>query len=393
MTVTTKGARRRLAMMGLSLGAALLSQPAAAQDGAWSLAATYTADVAGPVAGGASRTGRFLDNLLIEGDLDLDKAVGWTGASAHISLLNNSGGAPNDIAGTLQGIDNIEVARPRGKVYEAWLQQDFGRASVRAGLYDLNSEFYTTDAAGLLISPAFGVGSELAATGPNGPSIFPSTALAVRFKLAPSDTTYVQAALLNAHAGVIGDPDGVDTAFDDGGLLIAEAGWTGRGKVALGAWRYTRRQDDVLEVDAAGDPVARTALGAYLLAEQPLRGAEGEVRAVSGFLRLGVSDGDTTPFKGGAQAGLLMTQVFAGRPDSALSLGVAHGGLSGKFRQVLAGGGTSPAAAETILELTYADRAAPRLTLQPSLQYLIRPGGDRDADPAVILALRVSIDL
>ncbi|WP_249778357.1 carbohydrate porin [Phenylobacterium glaciei] len=393
MTVTTMGARRRLTLLGLGLGAALLSQPAAAQDSAWTLAATYTADVAGPVSGGASQAGKVLDNLLIEADLDLDKALGWTGATAHVSLLNNSGGAPNDIAGTLQGIDNIEVTRPRAKVYEAWVQQDVGKASVRAGLYDLNSEFYTTDAAGLLISPAFGIGSELAATGPNGPSIFPSTALALRVRLVPSDATYVQAAVLNAHAGVIGDPDGVDTAFDDGGLLIAEAGWTGRGKVAVGAWGYTKKQEDILDLDAAGDPVQRTATGVYLLVEQPLNGAQGDVRAVAGFLRLGVSDGDTTPFKGGGQAGLLMTQVFAGRPDSALSLGVAYGGLSDKFQQTLTAGGVSAESSESTIELTYADKVAPRLTLQPSVQYVIHPGGDRDADPALVLALRVSIDL
>jgi porin len=392
MTVTAIGARR-LAILGMSLAALAVSRPALAQEGAWTLAATYTADVAGPVSGGASQAGKFLDNLMIEADLDLDKAAGWTGASAHVSLLNNAGGAPNDIAGILQGINNIEVSRPRGKVYEAWLQQDFGRASVRAGLYDLNSEFYATDAAGLLIAPPFGIGSELAATGPNGPSIFPSTALALRLRLATSDTTYVQAVALNALAGTIGDPGGVDTRFDHGALLAAEAGWTGRGKVALGAWRYTKDQDDILDIDAAGDPVRRVAAGAYLLVEQPLNGAQGDLRAVAGFLRLGVSDGDTTSFKGGGQAGLLVTQVFAGRPDSALSLGVAYGGLSDKFQQTLAASGVAAAGSESTLELTYADKAAPRLTLQPSVQYVVHPGGDRDADPAVVLTLRVSIDL
>ena len=392
MTVTTMGGRR-LALLGLAFGAALLSQPAFAQDSAWALAATYTADVAGPISGGASQAGRFLDNLMIEGDLDLDKAIGWAGATAHLSLLNNSGGAPNDLAGTLQGINNIEVTRPRGKVYEAWLQQDFGRASVRAGLYDLNSEFYTTDASGLLIAPPFGIGSELAATGPNGPSIFPSTALGLRVRIAPSDATYIQAAAINAKAGALGDPGGVNTDFDDGVLLAAEAGWTRRGKVAVGLWRYSRDQNDIVDLDAAGLPVQRTAAGAYLLVDHPLRGAQGDIRAVAGFLRVGVSDGDTTPFKGGGQAGLLMTQVFGGRSDSALSLGVAYGGLSDKFQRTLAGGGLSAASSESTLELTYADKVAPRLSLQPSLQYVVHPGGDRDAEAAVVLALRVSIDL
>ena len=98
-------------------------------------------------------------------------------------MLNNSGGAPNDVAGTLQGVDNIEVRTPRLRLFELWLEQSLGPASVRAGLYNLNSEFYADDAAGQLLAPAFGIGSELAATGPNGPSIFPSTALGVRLNV------------------------------------------------------------------------------------------------------------------------------------------------------------------------------------------------------------------
>ncbi len=81
--------------------------------------------------------------------------------------------------------------------------------------------------------------------------------------------TWRSAAVLNARAGVIGDPGGVDTEFDHGALLAAEAGWTRRGKLALGVWRYTHDQDDILDVDAAGDPVPRTAAGAYLLETVP----------------------------------------------------------------------------------------------------------------------------
>ncbi len=109
---------------------------------------------------------------------------------------------PSDDAGTAQGVDNIEVSRQRARLFEAWVQQSFAgdKASVLAGLHNLNSEFYANDSAGLLIAPAFGIGSELAATGPNGPSIFPSTALAARVKWAPREDLYLQAAALNASA-------------------------------------------------------------------------------------------------------------------------------------------------------------------------------------------------
>jgi porin len=376
------------------LGFSTLTLAQETKDRALNLSVGYTADVTGVVDGGLAKRGRVLDNLEIGADLDLDKAMGWKGATAHVLVLNNSGGTPNDDAGTAQGVDNIEVSRQRLRLFEAWIQQGFAgdKGSALVGLYDLNSEFYANDSAGLLIGPAFGIGSELAATGPNGPSIFPSTALAVRVKWTPGGATYVQAAALNANAGVLGDPGGVDTSFDSGALMIAEAGWTGAGKIALGAWRYTDKQDDIRDLTAAGAPRQRDAQGAYLLLERRLTASGGEdaPRRATAFARLGVSDGDTTDFKGGWQGGLLVERVFDSRPQSAFSIGVNQGYFSGKARANVADAGGALKRAESAIEVTYADTFGP-LTLQPDLQYIKDPAGDAGVGHAVVAALRISV--
>jgi porin len=357
------------------------------------LSVSYSADLTGVVSGGLAKRGRLLDNLEISADLDLDKAMGWKGATAHALVLNNSGGMPNEDAGTAQGVDNIEVSRQRLRLFEAWIQQSFAddKASALVGLYDLNSEFYANDSAGLLIAPAFGIGSELAATGPNGPSIFPSTSLAARLKWTPREDVYVQAAALNANAGVLGDPGGVDTSFDSGALVIAEAGWTGAGKIALGAWRYSDKQDDIRDLTALGGPAQRTAQGVYLLLERRLGAtSEDAPRQATAFARLGVSDGDTTDFKGGWQAGLLVRHVFDSRPQSAFSIGVNQAYFSNKARANVADGGGVLKRAESAIELTYADSFGP-LTLQPDLQYIKDPAGDAGVGHALVAALRVSL--
>ncbi len=355
---------------------------------------TYKADVMGPISGGPSKSGRFLDNLDLKADLDLDKAAGWSGASAHIHVLNNSGGRPNEVAGTLQGIDNIEVARARTRLYELWVQQDFagGHANVRAGLYDLNSEFYSTAASGLLMAPPFGVGSELASTGPNGPSIFPSTTLAVRLHVEGA-RGYVQGAVLNADASTLGDPHGVDMGLDRGALTIVEGGLKGSTRLAVGAWRYTLKQDDIRDLDAVGKPVRRTAQGAYVLAEHAFTPEDAPGAQVKGFLRAGLADGDTTPYRGGWQAGLLVEHVFEARPDSAFSVGVEQGFLSSKARANAADAGVNSARAESSLEITYSDRLTKRLKIQPDLQVFRRPGGDQQARDEVIAGLRLIFDL
>ena len=367
----------------------------AAQDPAsgWTHEIAYTADVTAVVDGGSDQTARYLDNLQFNLDGDLAQLAGWRGAKLHASVLANSGGQPNDAAGTLQGIDNIEVDRQTVRLFEFWIEQSFadGAASVLAGLYDVNSEFYATEASGLLISPPFGIGSELASTGPNGPSIFPSTALAVRLRLGGAEGLYGQAAVVNASAGTIGDPQGIDTDLGHGALLIAEGGWNGPLRLAAGGWRYDHEQADIRDVLPTGVPALSRAQGGYLLAEAGVFGDDQGPRGRV-FARAGVSDGDTTDFEGGWQAGLLIDRPVAGRPDSAFSVGVHRGLLSPKARANARDLGVAPAGGEEGFEITYSDAIGP-ITVQPDLQVIRSPGGDREADDVVVATLRLSMAL
>lgn len=359
----------------------------------WRLTSTYTADVIGVVDGGDTRAGRFLDNLDVSLDGDLERHFGWRGARVHFSLLANGGGEPNAVAGTLQGYDNIEVGSQGVRLYEAWIEQELadGRASVLAGLYDVNSEFYATEASDLLISPPFGIGSELAATGPNGPAIFPSTSLAARVRIGSPDGLHAQFAAVNARAGTIGDDGGVDTTLDDGILYLAEAGWSGPVRVSAGAWRYGEGQEDIREISAPGVPVLSDAQGVYLVAEGTVFEAEDQP-TVRAFVRLGVSDGDTTDFKGGWQTGLRVDSVFDSRPDSAFSISFHQGLLSDKAQANALDAGATFGDAEGGIELTYADTFGP-LTIQPDLQWVDNPGGDKDRDPILTAGLRVILTL
>ncbi|MET4594379.1 MULTISPECIES: carbohydrate porin [unclassified Sphingomonas] len=351
----------------------------------------YVADAIGVLAGGSDRGARALENLDVTTDGDLDRLIGWRGAKGHVHLLSNHGGAINTLAGTIQGVDNIEVADGRTKLYEAWVEQRLwqDRVSLLVGLSDLNVDFYQDDSAGLLIAPAFGIGSELAATGPNGPSIFPSTALTFRADVRVGGAGYVRAAIVNARAGVLGDAAGMDLGMHDGALLIAEAGMTANGKLAIGAWRYTRRQDDLFARDIADAPVHRIATGAYVLLDQRVSG--GDDRGVDVFLRAGLSEGRTTPFVGGFQTGVLVRGAISGRPRSELSTGVFQGALSSAFRRNLATTGQHPDATETGFEITYRDTVASFLTIQPDLQYVRRAHLERGHRGVLIGGVRISM--
>jgi len=360
--------------ISLIAAGALATAPACAQEASERSVAVggrYVADAVVVAQGEESRT-FVLHDVELTAEADLEKLIGAHGLSAGGHLLANFGGRPNDAAGTLQGVNNIEVGSARAKLYEAWIQQAFagGRASLRLGLTDLNADFYQNDSAGLLIAPPFGIGSELAATGPNGPSIFPSTALTARLSVDVGGHGYVRAAVVDAKSGVLGDPNGIDFRFRDGVLLIGEAGTTFGGKLALGVWRYSQRQDDVRALTSTGDPAQRIAQGAYVLIDQQVAG--GEEASTHVFARIGVSEGKTTPFRGGFQAGVLVTGLVPGRPDSQISFGVEHGLLSHGFGHNLLDEGYDPDDGETGVELTYQDKLLPFLSIQPDVQYIRR---------------------
>jgi porin len=389
----------RLCAFALLLAAGTLPALAHAEEGeaeapAFTLAGEYVLDIVDMAQGPATGV-RHVDLLTLTATLDLDTAAGWDGATLVGEVIAGTGREPNAVAGTLQGIDNAEVSQNRVKLYQFYLSQEFSGAPLRlsAGFIDLNAEFYSNDAAGLLIAPAFGIGSELAATGPNGPAIFPSTALTVLLHAEPTEQTYASVALVNAESGVLGDRGGIPGMLDEGALVIGEAGLTHFGKLAFGAWTYTKRQDDLRLIDAAGDPLRRRASGAYGLLEIPFgtnpQAAEPGSPAASLFARVGISDGNTTRYSGGWQAGILVNGPIPGRPDSQLSLGANQAFLTDKFRSNEADAGTPRSRTETGFEITLADRVAPWLTVQLDSQYVRSSDRTPGARDAVIVGLRL----
>lgn len=351
--------------------------------------ATYKLDILGNVSGGIKDGARALDNLDVVFNLDGEKILNSKGTTALIHLLNNDGGQPNGkLVGSGQGIDSIEVPKATGKLYQAWIQQALfdDRLSFRLGLYDLNSEFYVTPASGLFIHPTFGIGTEVAQSGANGPSIFPYTSVGLRVKVQPTAETYAQAVALDGVPGDPGNPKGTHVQFNggDGTLWVGEAGYVPggdkpTGKLAAGGWYYTSRASDN---DGSG---THHNGGAYVIGEHQL------IDNLSGFVRLGFANPDVNQFNYAWSAGLVYTGLFPGRPDGQLGLAFTGAHNAGSYRDAQAAAGTPADAAETTAELTYSDNLTPWFTVQPDVQYIINPGTDPAHDNAVIIGSRFTV--
>lgn len=335
------------------------------------------------MSGGRRRGARYLDNLDIVFEADLERLAGWDGAQLHVYGLYNNGRSISDLAGDSQAVSNIETGVRALRLYEAWIDQKIGDgASVKVGLYDLNSEFDALDASGLFVSSPNGIGTDFAQSGQNGPSIFPSTSLAARFQFSPAPNWTVRTAILD---GVPGDPDrprrtAIHLGNGDGALLVGEVqAPLGGGKLLLGHWRYTAKFD---RNDGAG-PAAGNA-GSYIRTELPLM-EKGE-RRIDGFARAGTASGRFNMFESFVSGGLKFSGWIPGRYADEFGIAIASAFTSDSYRQA-----TGSKASETAIELTYRAQLNRWLSLQPNLHYVRNPSAAPAIADALILGLRFEV--
>lgn len=343
----------------------------------------YTAEIMANARGGARRGSRYMDNFDLVVGADLDALLGWEGATAGLYGLYNNGRSISELVGDAQGVSNIEAGVSAVRLYEAWLDQKFGdHVSLRAGLYDLNSEFDVLDTASLFVGSGHGIGTDFGQSGRNGPSIFPSTSLAARLAVEPAEGWVLRAALLDAVPGNPDHPSRTAIRFGkrEGALIVGEVqAPVAGGKFLLGHWRYSASFD---RIDGTGK--GRGNSGTYLRAEFRLADLEGA--RLDGFGRIGVANGIYNDFSRFVGAGLTISDWISGREGDVLGVAVAAAFTSSPLRRR-----DGADRAEVALEMTYRAPLADWLAVQPSIQYVFNPSADPSIASALVFGLRSEI--
>jgi len=369
--------------------------------------------------GGLRPGGTYTGNLDLELTVDGGPLFGWNDTLLYLDVLWIQGGQPSNFIGDAQGVSNIS-APTAVKVYEAWVQKNFldNQFSALAGLYDLSSEFYRLQSAGLFLNSSFGTGPEFSYSGVEGPSIFPNTSVGARFAFAaPALGMVLRTAILD---GVPVDrPNGTRAIFKsgDGILVVAEAEFLGRpppseqplhgrlrigrqanpqpydNKLAIGGWYYSATFDDLVEVQADGQPVQhRGSSGFYALVDRVLFKEPGETgKRISGFLQAGYGDFRVNRFGAYLGAGLTAAGMIPGRDTDELGLALAYARNGSHYMSAQRMQGIPVASAETAIEITYLMQLTNWLAVQPDLQYVISPGTNPTIPNAFAFQLRFQI--
>ena len=408
----------------------------------------YTAEVWGNTTGGL-KTGAVYTGLLDFGaTVDLEKLVGWKGASVSTRWLWLSGrDASEDLVGNFLTISNIAGFNTL-RMGEFWFQQDlFLRGddglpglSLRVGQMIADSEFVISDYGALFTNGTFGWPAFLYANIPEGGPGYPMGTLFVRAALNPWEWMTLQSAVfqgnvfaqdvnrhgfrwdLNADQGYFWinelqvrwnqsddsralpgqakfgawfhTADFADPFFDEDGVPLADEDSTGNPETHPWNYGFYSILDQMLYREPR-EAVAAVALGKYgksvfKAREQTGGAASNQGLAWFGRIAFGPQNRNFVGFY--FDTGLVYTGLIPTRDKDQVGVGFVYARLTKGARRTLELEGSRGVGAEMVLEFTYKAILTPWLYIQSDAQFVINPGATQDLRNAFVLGGRASIN-
>lgn len=379
---------RNVFIPGLAVLAActVFTAPALAEDASapkgLTLGAVWTSDLSGTVSGGLRKGGLMMHNLDLTADWQNDS--GWEAFGYVLEDFN--GGLSSKYVGDAQVTSNID-ATPGLRLFEAWVRKTSADQSVvaTAGLVNLNGIFDVQNVGGLFLNASHGIGPDYSQS---GPSIFPVSALGAVGEWHVSDHFTLRGAVFDAIPGDTNDNTRfvyVRVAKDEGAHLVAEAQYDfNGGTVKLGHWANT-----VAAPTLDGSGVHKMS-GTYGQVQFTLtREKDHEDQGLKGWVRAGMADDLTLDIDRYTGGGLVYTGLLPGRDDDMVGFAIANARFGKPYRATL----SAPLASETTYELAYQAAIRPGLSLQPDIQYVVHPSGAYDIKNAVVIGVRLKLDL
>jgi porin len=366
-------------------------------------------------AGGRRQGFSEYDLLGLDVIADLDKLLGWPGGEFRVGFANNSGTSlSTHYVGNNFPVQLADVASANPRLtYLSFTQSLFDdKLSVRIGRLTINS-VYGEEFAGSQYFKAFtSVAFDLVPLGIflNAPGAFgyPLATWGTRVKFEPVESFYVMAGCYDGDpATKEDDRHGVDFTLRGPPFVIGEVGYrrnygkdaTGLpGNAKLGAY-YNGGSAEVFGSGLGGQPgqSVQARYGCYLLGDQALArwGDPAEKRHLGAFAAFVCAPDprvNTAPYF--FDAGLVTYGFLPSRPRDFVAFGVAYGSYSNDLRraeevQALTDPDVGVQSWEMTLEWTYGCTIKPGLLLQPSIQYLVNPSGNKTVPNALALGMNI----
>lgn len=376
---------------------------------------SYSSESAWNPGGGRRERVREAGQFVFATTIDTGRLLGVRGGTFQGKVTYRRGqnlGAAADL-GVLQQVQEIYGRGQTWRLTQLWYQQSFanGGADVKLGRLTLGEDFAAFSCHMMNLSFC---GSPIGNIAGDYWYNWPISQWAARGRVR-NDCWY---AMIGAYEV---NPRNQDDDFTIGhfhgaqGVMIpAEVGHTPTigasrlpGSYKFGGWYNSASADDVA-LDAARWPRSVSGLaplrrkgryGFYAQLQQQLTGeaedgAKGRetTRGLVAFLNVTQTDRRTEVTDNQIAGGIFYKGLFPSRPHDDFDFAFARTNVNSRSTEFLPAGGARPRA-EYAAELAYGFHATGWLTLHPNVQYVVDPGGFREAEDVVIVGLKATANL
>jgi len=368
--------------------------------------ATYIGEALGNASGGIRRGAIYAGRLDLGADVDLDRLMGWSGATFRANVYQIHGdGLSRDYIGNLMLVSGIE-AFPATRLYEMWIEQSLfeGKLFVKVGQQPSDLEFIDSKYDDIFVNSALGwpgiTGVILPSGGPSPPLAVPG----IRIKALLSDQITAYFAVFNGDAAPPGPDDpqlknryGLSLRVGDPPWFIGQVKYGFKlasllGSITGGAWyhmgtfddqRFTAQGVSLADPGGSGEPAnLRRNQGVFAVYEQKLtRSTLDPEKGIGIFARASVSPSDRNLVSFYLDGGVQVTGFSELRPKDKIGVAITYARISDGARQfdrdvqIFTGIASPVRDYEAVLEVTYLAEVKAGIAVQPVFQYVAHPAG------------------
>ncbi len=342
------------------------------------VAGSFTIEWADAISGGLSRKWVSRNIFNINTTFDTEKLFGWKGGTFFVDVASSDSTEGGTFVPGTQWTSTIEIGGDTFQIANVWYQQELFDGALRAkfGKIDPTTEFgYLSASAGYL-----NLGTLYPMTFLTVPT-YPYSSLGGVAYLYPCDNFYVGGGVFDAN--FLRDQFIPDDQFDDVwavgemGLTFDTLGPVNDVRLAFGGW-YDSRDFD--RFDGGGTD---SAYGLYALGETrlfaPADGGEDDTRGLWLFGQWSYADPSVIETHLHYGGGAALHGTLPGRDEDKL------GAYVGRVHYA-----TAPSN-ETAIELFYAAKITPAVTITPDIQFLLDPGGDDTVKDPIVFTVRLQV--
>jgi len=358
--------------------------------------------------GGLSQSVGYSHEIVVGAHLDLEKIVDWQGATITVSFAEGAGHNLSEDIGNYFIVSESYVQNT-GVLFNLYLTQKLFDESLdlRIGRMSAGQMFATLPAFGLQVNGGInGNPNNLFSNAPFHAGITATNAAMIKYK--PTKNIYISSGIFQAtpRLGVYAY-HGADFSIrqGDGLLMMFEAGW----KPTFGAVESGYSKDKDLVKSAALPGIYK--LGGYYSNYTFDQFSGGQIANAYGFYAMGQqmvwrsldqpnhnfsvwggavlspqTDIASNPFMG--MAGTIWQGLIPGRDQDQWLTCFLISNFSTEFADSSRNTGSTTPTYEAVLETSYVIQLNKYLSVQPDIQYVIRPSGYGNIPNALVIGLQ-----